>query len=108
MGTEIVLVKTDYNCFFTFESSIKEQLANSLVTLRGIKPLLAFIELDIKTPLDIQELEKEEWKIQSRRPGKYLTYLGLKITNELPSSKPPLDALVIFEQKLSSFEKIRK
>ena len=52
----IVLVGTSERWFFTYENSIKGQLSDQFNTLKKVKPLLAFVELNVKTPLNVQEL----------------------------------------------------
>jgi len=61
---------------------------------------LAYVEDEATSPLEISN----QWHIASKRPGRYLPHSGLTVTNNLPSSTPPLDALVVYEAELSWFQ----
>lgn len=66
------------------------------------------VEKEEYTPLAFCEGEQEKpyeteggWKIASRRPGRYLPHAGLSVSNELPDTPPPLDAIVVYEKEIS-------
>lgn len=61
---------------------------------------LAYVEDTATNPLDITS----QWHVASKRPGRYLPHAGLSVTNQLPSTPPPVDALVVYEAELSWFQ----